>query len=56
MSVFSDVDIRKALGKDIVIEPFTESSLTPIGYDFTVGEYVYSLEHGLLEPQNSSTK
>jgi deoxycytidine triphosphate deaminase len=52
MSIFSDVDIRKALGKDIVIEPFTESSLTPIGYDFTVGEYIYSLEHGLIEPQN----
>ena len=52
MSVFSDVDIRKALGKDIVIEPFTEESLTPIGYDFTVGEYVYSLEHGLLEPKD----
>lgn len=54
MSIFSDVDIRKALGNDIVIEPFTESSLTPIGYDFTVGEYIYSLEHGLIEPQNGS--
>ena len=52
MSVFSDVDIRKALGKDIVIEPFSESSLTPIGYDFTVGEFIYSLEHGMLEPQD----
>jgi len=54
MSIFSDVDIRKALGKDIVIEPFTESSLTPIGYDFTVGEYIYSLEHGLIEPNGGS--
>lgn len=52
MSVFSDVDICKALGKDIVIEPFTKSSLTPIGYDFTVGEYVYSLENGLLAPKD----
>lgn len=54
MSVFSDVDIRKALGKNIVIEPFTESSLTPIGYDFTVGEYIYSLEYGLLEPKDGT--
>lgn len=52
MSVFSDVDIKKALGKDIVIEPFQESSLTPIGYDFSVGEFVYCLETGLLEEKN----
>lgn len=54
MSIFSDVDIRKALGKDIVIEPFMESSLTPIGYDFTVGEYIYCLEHGLIEPEDGA--
>lgn len=54
MSLLSDVDIRKALGKDIVIEPFAEELLTPIGYDFTVGEYVFSLEYGLLEIKGGS--
>lgn len=54
MSVFSDVDIKKALGKDIVIEPFQESSLTPIGYDFSVGEFVFCLEHGLLEEKDGA--
>ncbi len=52
MSYMSDRDIRKALGRDIVIEPFSETSLTPIGYDFSVGEYVYSLEEGLLEAED----
>ncbi|RJO61024.1 hypothetical protein C4544_03925 [candidate division WS5 bacterium] len=49
MSYFSDVDIRKALNKDIVIEPFLPDCLTPIGYDFRVGDFVFSLEKGLLD-------
>ncbi len=49
MSYLTDVDIRKALGRDIVIEPFSEDSLTPIGYDFSVGDFVFSLESGLLK-------
>ncbi len=52
MTVLTDVDIIKALGKDIVIEPFTPDFLTPVGYDFSVGDFVYSLEDGLLEPRN----
>lgn len=48
MSYYSDLDVKRALGKDIVIEPFDADSLTPIGYDFRVGDYVFSLEHGLL--------
>jgi deoxycytidine triphosphate deaminase len=52
MALLTDVDIKKALGKDIVIEPFSVESLTPVGYDFTVGDFVYSLEHGLVEPSN----
>ncbi len=48
MSLYSDKDITKSLNKDIVIEPFTPKRLTPIGYDFTVGEYVYSLESGII--------
>jgi dUTP pyrophosphatase len=50
MALLSDVDIRTLLGKEIIIEPFSEECLTPVGYDFSVGEFVYSLEHGLLEP------
>jgi len=52
MSYLTDVDIRKFLGRDIVIEPFIEKSLTPIGYDFNVGDFVFSLETGLLEPDD----
>jgi dUTP pyrophosphatase len=49
MALLSDVDIRTLLGKEIIIEPFSEECLTPVGYDLSVGEFVYSLEHGLLE-------
>lgn len=52
MSLLTDVDIKKALGRDIVIEPFTEANLTAVGYDFSVGTFVFSLEDGLLNPEN----
>ncbi len=52
MSYLTDVDIKRLLGRDIVIEPFLEESLTPIGYDFCVGDFVYSLENGLLKAKN----
>lgn len=54
MSMLSDVDVKKYLGKEIVIEPFSEDLLTPVGYDFTVGDFVFSLENGLLQPTNGS--
>ena len=37
--MLSDADIRAELGKGIIIEPFEESSLTPVGYDLRVGTY-----------------
>ena len=37
MAALSDVDIKKELGKNIVIEEFNEESLTPIGYDLRIG-------------------
>lgn len=40
--MLSDVDIRAELGKGIIIEPFEESSLTPVGYDLRVGTYAFS--------------
>jgi|SRR6266480_3970970 len=52
MALLSDVDIKKALGKDIVIEPFNSDSLTPVGYDLAIGDFVFSLEHNMLELQN----
>lgn len=51
MAMLTDVDIRRALGKDIVIDPFADESLSPIGYDFRIGDFVFSLEHGLLYPE-----
>ncbi|NQU80593.1 MAG: hypothetical protein HQ543_03645 [Bacteroidetes bacterium] len=52
MSILSDLDIKKMLGREIVIEPFVKGLLTPIGYDFTVGGFIFSLEHGLLNTVN----
>lgn len=52
MSLFSDQDIKRALGKDIVIEPLIADGVTPVGYDFHVGNFVHSLESGILEPIN----
>ena len=52
MSLLTDQDIQKLLGKDIVIEPFLEDGLTPVGYDFHIGDFIYSLEEGLLEPKD----
>ena len=49
MSLLTDSAILASLGKDIVIEPFDRAnSLTAVGYDFSVGEFVFSLEKGLL--------
>lgn len=46
--MLSDEDIRQALGKDIVIEPFSDRSLSPVGYDLRVGDFVYVLDGGPL--------
>lgn len=48
MSLLTDTDIKRALNRDIVIEPFISESLTPVGYNFSIGEFVFSLEHGLI--------
>jgi deoxycytidine triphosphate deaminase len=50
MSFMSDVDLRRALDRDIVIEPLHQESITPVGYDLRLGDFVYSLAHGLLYP------
>lgn len=51
MSLLTDKDINKLRDKDIVIDPFYNDGLTPVGYDFHVGEFVYSLDQAkLLKP------
>lgn len=48
--MLSDVGIRRALDKDIVIVPFDKDLLTATGYDFTVGDLVIPIEQEPLEP------
>jgi deoxycytidine triphosphate deaminase len=50
--LLTDRDIKRRLGKDIVIEPYDPNGLTPVGYDFHVGDFVYSLEKGLIGEVN----
>jgi len=50
MAILTDTSIRELLDREIVIDPFIEDNLSPVGYDFTVGEFVFSLEKGLLDP------
>lgn len=52
MALLTDLDIKRLLNRDIVIDPFDPDSLTPVGYDFRVGSFVFSLEHGLLSPHD----
>jgi len=48
--MLSDTDIKRLLDREIIIHPFYEQSLTPLGYDLRVGGLIYCLETGLLEP------
>lgn len=41
MSALSNIDIKRELDKNIVIEEFSESSLTPLGYDLRIGAIIY---------------
>lgn len=50
MSLLSDKSIEKFLNKEIVIDPYNPGALTPVGYDFTIGDFVYSLEDDVLSP------
>jgi len=43
--MLSDADIRAEFGKGIVIEPFEENCLTPVGYDLRVGKWGVSLKN-----------
>jgi len=50
--IFSDIDIRSAQGDTLIIEPFEDKNVTAVGYDVSVGNFVYVLGHGLLNPNN----
>ena len=41
--MYSDSDIRKALDKEIVIYPFDEKDLTPVGYNLNPSDFVFSI-------------
>ena len=56
MSLLTDTDIRHLLNREIIIDPFTEDNLTPVGYDLSVGDFVYSLHRGLLEVDPKTKK
>ena len=49
MALLTDTDIEKRLGADIVISPYQEKNLTPVGYDITVGSFVYLLGGSILQ-------
>lgn len=51
--LLTDSDILKLLNREIVIEPFEDRCLTPVGYNFRVGDFVYSLGRGLLKPNRA---
>jgi len=42
--MLSDQDIKKLLNNNIVIFPFDEKDLTPIGYNLNPSDFVYSLQ------------
>lgn len=42
--MLSDTDITKHIDKGIKIKPYCDNQLSPIGYDFRVGEWAFSLK------------
>jgi deoxycytidine triphosphate deaminase len=49
----TDTDINKLLNKEIVIDPCDDNCITPVGYNLRIGDFVYSLDRGLLNADNS---
>lgn len=41
--MLSDVDITKLLNKEIVVHPYNEENLTPLGYNLTPSDFVFSV-------------
>lgn len=48
--IYSDLDIRSSQGDTLIIEPFDERRVTAVGYDLSIGNFVYLVGHGLLAP------
>lgn len=42
--MFSDRDIKAYLSKEIVIHPYSENNLTPLGYNLSPSDFVFSLQ------------
>jgi len=49
--MLSDRDISKYLNKEIVIFPFNEDDLTPVGYNLNPSDFVFSLKSKDLVPE-----
>jgi deoxycytidine triphosphate deaminase len=55
--LLSDKDISDYLNKEIVIEPFNEDNLTPLGYNLSPSNFVFSLKKKeLIQEENAHYK
>jgi deoxycytidine triphosphate deaminase len=52
VSVVSDSTLRRYLDRHVVIEPLDDNAITPVGYDFSVGNFVYILGKGPITPKD----
>jgi deoxycytidine triphosphate deaminase len=50
MTVLTDRDIERYLNSEIVISPLNRSHITPVGYDISVGTFVYLLDGTVVDP------
>ncbi|MES2776809.1 MAG: hypothetical protein V4722_21705 [Bacteroidota bacterium] len=50
--MLSNIDIQNNLGKNIIIEPYESKCLSPIGYDFRIGNFVFSIESGIINSKD----
>jgi len=53
--MLSDQDIDKFLNRDIVIYPFNENDLTPVGYNLNPSDFVFSIAKQTLITKNNET-
>lgn len=51
--MLSDQDIKKLLNREIVIYPYRETDLTPVGYNLNPSDFAYSINDQELIPNNN---
>lgn len=47
--MFSDVDVKNRINKDLAFIPYNEANVSPIGYDLEIGELIFSKVNGLAQ-------